>query len=301
MATLTATKNGNWSDPTVWGGSTPVDGDTVNADSYIIDFDVDVTPPNTLLTSTTGYFRYTGAGARTVQAKADAGTHATWWIGLIVMGGAGTLTFDGPVKGGAGNNVFGAVNNGAGTLNVATATGGAGVNAHGAYNAAAGTLRCGLAVGSDWGVGGSGSYAHGVYGSGAAGQVTTVKRIQSGPYGCAAIGGAVFIEPDASNSAQFRVTPGGTTLTLVDAAAAGFPAESDVRYGVIFAGGNKTGTAHIPAAANVALGIPVDNTTGTAVLTAAAVAAAVLDAMGSTPPAVLPAPDPRGPGWAERR
>jgi hypothetical protein len=56
---------------------------------------------------------------------------------------------------------------------------------------------------------------------------------------------------------------------------------SDVRSGVSYAAGALTGTAAIPAAGSVALGVPVDATTGTAVLTAANVQTA-LDSQGLT-------------------
>jgi hypothetical protein len=48
-----------------------------------------------------------------------------------------------------------------------------------------------------------------------------------------------------------------------------------VRSGVTYAAGALTGTAAIPAAGSVALGVPVDATTGTAVLTAANVQTAL--------------------------
>ena len=228
-----------------------------------------------------------GAGASAYGAQNNAAgtlnvTTATGGAGSYAYGAlnnaADTLNVT-TATGGAGTSAYGAYNSAAGTLNVTTATGGAGNTAHGAFNNAAGTLNCDLAIGSSWGVGGSGAYTHGLYGNGAAGQVTTVKRIQSGPYGCVAIGGAVLMLADASNSAQFRTAYGGATLTLTDpGASADWPAESDVRAGVEYDLGDKTGTAHIPAAGQVALGIPVDATTGTAVLTAAAVTAGVWDA-----------------------
>ncbi|MCG3146098.1 MAG: hypothetical protein HONDAALG_03951 [Gammaproteobacteria bacterium] len=216
-----------------------------------------------------------GAGTMTVgTATGGAGSSAHG----AVNGGAGTMTV-GTATGGAGSSAHGAVNGGAGTMTVGTATGGAGSSAHGAVNAGAGTMTVDLAVGNNWGVGGSGGYAYGVYGSGAAGQTTTAKRTQSGPYGAPAIGGAVLMLADASNSAQFRTAYNGATLTLTDpSASADWPAEADVRAGVGYDLGNKIGTAHIPAAGSVALGIPVDATVGTAVLTAAAVTAGVWDA-----------------------
>ena len=241
----------------------------------------------------------TGAGTLTVgTATGGAGAHAygaynaaagTLTVGTATGGAganaygaynaaAGTLTI-GTATGGAGNYAYGACNAAAGTLTIGTATAGAGQYAYGAFNGDAGTLTVDLAVGNGWGVGGSGGYAYGVYGSGATGQTTRVKRTQSGPYGAPAIGGAVLMLADASNSAQFRTAYGGATLTLTDpSASADWPAEADVRAGVGYDLGDKIGTAHIPAAGSVALGIPVDATVGTAVLTAAAVTAGVWDA-----------------------
>ena len=39
-------------------GRAPVDGDLVQAVSYVIDFDVDINQPSTVLNATSGYFRY---------------------------------------------------------------------------------------------------------------------------------------------------------------------------------------------------------------------------------------------------
>ena len=48
----------------------------------------------------------------------------------------------------------------------------------------------------------------------------------------------------------------------------GQAAITDVRFGTVYASGELTGVAYIPAAGSVALGVPVDATTGTATLTA---------------------------------
>ena len=219
----------------------------------------------------------TGSGTMTV------GT-ATGGTGNLAYGaantGAGTMTA-GTATGGTGSSSYGAANMGAGTMTAGTATGGTGNQAYGANNAGtAGTLHVDLAIGNDYGPGGPHSNpVPGVYGGNAAASVTTVKRTQSGAYGQAAIGGSVLLLDDIINSAQFRTAHNGATKTLTDAAAtADFPAESDVRYGVEYNYTNLVGTAHIPAAGSVALGIPVDATVGTAVLTAAAVTAGVWDA-----------------------
>jgi hypothetical protein len=57
---------------------------------------------------------------------------------------------------------------------------------------------------------------------------------------------------------------------------ANYPAPANVRSGSIYGPAlENTGTLAVPAAGNVALGIPVDNTTGTAVLTSANVQTAL--------------------------
>ena len=175
MATITATKSGNWSDTTVWDlGRAPVDGDLVQAVSYVIDFDVDINQPSTVLNATSGYFRYNGGATRNVTANANLGTHST--AGLIQNSAVGTLNFYGIVVGGSGSNAYGAINNAAGTITVTTATGGSGSNAYGAINNAAGTMTVTTATG------GSGSGAYGVFNS-AAGTITvTTATGGSGSY-----------------------------------------------------------------------------------------------------------------------
>ena len=299
MATIVAQASGNWSNPATWaGGVVPGAGDTAQTGNYIVTIDASVTC--TLNPTGSGYFVVATGGITITgdvvmqSSYAGGGLRCTHGSGTVTVGtatggagsgahgafnnGAGTMTV-GTATGGAGQYAYGAHNAGVGTLTVGTATGGAGSGAHGAFNNAAGTMTVDLAVGNNWGVGGSGGYAYGVYGSGAAGQTTTAKRTQSGPYGAPAIGGAVLMLADASNSAQFRTAYNGATLTLTDpSASADWPAEADVRAGVGYDLGDKIGTAHIPAAGSVALGIPVDATVGTAVLTAAAVTAGVWDA-----------------------
>ena len=276
MATITATKSGNWSDTTVWDlGRAPVDGDLVQAVSYVIDFDVDINQPSTVLNATSGYFRYNGGATRNVTANANLGTHST--AGLIQNSAVGTLNFYGIVVGGSGGNAFGAMNNAAGTMTVTTATGGSGTNAHGAINNAAGTMTVDLAVGNDYGPGGTHPYsAPGVSANNTVGQITRVKRVRFGAHGQSPIVGAVQMVVDASNEGVFVTNYSGGTRTLTPSgASAQFPATSDVRSGVSYDNGDKIGECAVPAASNVAVGIAVGNTTGTAVLTAAGVRTAV--------------------------
>jgi hypothetical protein len=100
----------------------------------------------------------------------------------------------------------------------------------------------------------------------------TVKEIEQGVFGYVPIQGYVRLST-ASGAFYKGVTTGSSTRTLSDPAdiAGQVPAQSDVRFGVTYQSGSKTGTAYIPAASSVGFGVPVDNTTGTAALTPASV------------------------------
>ena len=85
---------------------------------------------------------------------------------------------------------------------------------------------------------------------------------------------------------QHRFALAGTTdsyFTMygADNGSFGNPIAANVRSGIVYGGGNLTGTCAVPAAGSVAFGVPVDNTTGTAVLTVANVQSA-LTAQGLT-------------------
>ena len=173
MATITATKSGNWSDTTVWDlGRAPVDGDLVQAVSYVIDFDVDINQPSTVLNATSGYFYYNGGATRNVTANANLGTHST--AGLIQNSAVGTLNFYGIVVGGSGSYAYGVFNSAAGTITVTTATGGSGSSAFGAINNAAGTMTVTTATG------GSGSNAYGAINNAAGTMTVTTATGGSG-------------------------------------------------------------------------------------------------------------------------
>jgi hypothetical protein len=100
----------------------------------------------------------------------------------------------------------------------------------------------------------------------------TVKEIEQGVFGTVPIQGYVLLST-ASGAFYKGVTTGSSTRTLSDPAdiAGQVPAQTDVRFGVTYQSGAKTGSAYIPAAASVGFGVPVDNTTGTAALTPASV------------------------------
>jgi len=61
------------------------------------------------------------------------------------------------------------------------------------------------------------------------------------------------------------------TMYGADNGSFGNPIAANVRSGIVYGGGNLTGTCAVPAAGSVALGVPVGATTGTAVLTPEAV------------------------------
>ena len=81
---------------------------------------------------------------------------------------------------------------------------------------------------------------------------------------------------------QTRYALAGTTDSYytmygADNGAFGNPIAANVRSGIVYGGGNLTGTCAVPAAGSVSLGVPVDATTGTAVLTIANVQSALTD------------------------
>lgn len=95
----------------------------------------------------------------------------------------------------------------------------------------------------------------------------TVKEIEQGVFGQVPIEGYVRLST-ASGAFYKGATTGSSTRTLSDPAdiAGQVPAQSDVRFGVTYQSGAKTGTARIPSPSSVGFGVPVDNTTGTASL-----------------------------------
>jgi hypothetical protein len=108
-------------------------------------------------------------------------------------------------------------------------------------------------------------------------------NLHFGVAGMAPISGPAVYDPTLDSTPQLVMRKANlSTVTLTDdAATADHAAISDVRYGTVYANTNRTGTAHIPAAGSVALGVPVDATTGTAVLTAQQVRDALALALSS--------------------
>lgn len=205
----------------------------------------------------------------------------------VEVNAAGTVTITGNVNGGTSINTNGCYLGGAGSVTIiGTVTGGNVASSQGAFNAAGGTLTVlgtsvgGVAVGTINNSTGTvvvtrakgGPLASSAVGvSASTTGVTSVEEIEFGDLGASPTSGPIRLVDKTSNVAvMYRF--GTTKKNLVDANASGLmPAASNVRSGVVYNGGNSTGTCAVPAAGSVALGVPVDNTTGTAALTPAAV------------------------------
>ena len=311
MPTFTAVKTGNFNDPTVWDlGTVPGSGDVAMPATFTITItaSIDLSPGGRLDgTAQTGFFQVTVSGM-TVKADVVAGLsnvfrfsaaspgaclligNATGGSGSSAFGASssGTLNISGNATGGSGSTAHGASSSG--TLNISgNATGGSGATSIGAFNNAGGTLRVTRAIGNLFGVGGSHSNSNaGVRGSNTAGAVTTVEEIEFGAFGQSPILQNVTLLNKTTNAAQFRLTPNGTTKTLVvcDYPVVGnvlqgvnydwgnrvgtvvLPAVTDVRLNVAYRNNDMIGTCAVPLPANVLVSVPVDATVGTVVLPA---------------------------------
>lgn len=269
-------------------------------------FAISVTPRAIVAAEIRSSTGHSGGGVvRCSHASGTVTVTANVFAGLqrgIDLTGAGTLIINGDTIGGSAANAHGAYNNSAaGTLiingnvtggNVATAggvqnqltgttivdgnaTGGAG-GAPGANNLAGGTLRVDTAVGNDYGVGGTHLAAGvGLDGTNTAGAITTYKNLRFGAKGQSPVGKAALCEYGPPNVVSVYRESGALLGFSDPATFADLPAESDVRNGIDYGNGSYTGTCAVPAANQVTVGAPVDNTAGTAVLTAGAVSAAI--------------------------
>jgi len=128
--------------------------------------------------------------------------------------GVATVTINGNVLGGGGNNSAG-VRNGAGGTVTINGTVTAGTPGYGARNDAGGVLIVTEAVGNNYGPGGGTSERAAVYGSATAGAVTAVYKATSGPYGAAPCAGAVKMVRDATNKSTLIDASGGPNVELV--------------------------------------------------------------------------------------
>lgn len=184
--------------------------------------------------------------------------------------GAGTYNITGNVTGGS-NTAFGARNNSTGTMTI-TGSAIASATQSGAVNISTGALSVIRAVGNGYGIGAAGGT--GKFWGLRSDNISSDSRAQEleyGPNGQAPTDGAVRIVAGTNNEVEVALTTSAMKTLKDPSDGTGMPDEDDVRSGLSYALGNKTGTCAVPAASSVAFGVPVDNTTGTAALTPAAV------------------------------
>jgi hypothetical protein len=94
--------------------------------------------------------------------------------------------------------------------------------------------------------------------------VVSVQEVEWGDLGASPTSGAIRFTANTSNVALIYVSS-AAKKTLVDANASNvMPAANNVRSGVVYNGGNSTGTCAVPGAASVLVGVAVDATVGTA-------------------------------------
>lgn len=308
MAIVYAVKTGNWSDTTVWNtGALPTSADDVYPNTFTVTINTNFTVKslsNTAATGVTAGGSFTFNATNTIVADtitsgnaslfSMSSTNATITANTLTTAGSATimtinnvnvnLTINGNINAFAtaiqisNCNTFtlngNAIANTGGNAIFFLSTGTVVVNGYcqggssaqgltssaGAFTSA--TITKALTINN---------CVSGVNNSNVLGTVT-VKEIEQGVLGAVPISG--FVRLSAASGAFYKgVTTGSSTRTLSDPAdiAGQVPAQSDVRFGVSYQSGSKTGTAYIPSPSSVGFGVPVDNTTGTAALTPASV------------------------------
>jgi hypothetical protein len=308
MAIVYAVKTGNWSDTTVWNtGALPTSADDVFPNTFTVTINTNFTVKslsNTAATGVTAGGSFTFNGTNTIVADTITGgavalfqmtsTNATITANTLTTTGTVlmninnlgvNLTINGNI------NAFGTVIQ-ISNCNTFTLNGNAIANTGGF---AIFLVTLGIIVVNGYCQGGSTASGLNSQSTNAFSSVTitkaisvnncvaavananaactvTVKEIEQGVFGAVPIFG--FVRLSTASGAFYKgVTIGISTRTLSDPAdiAGQVPAQSDVRFGVSYQSGSKTGTAYIPAPSSVGFGVPVDNTTGTAALTPASV------------------------------
>lgn len=229
---------------------------------------------STTSTNASGAAATGSTGVLNVTGNVTGGT-VSGGTGIWVNGSTCVVNVTGDVFGGSGAYTGSGGGNGiyvyAGSLNVyGTAigtnfSGAANWNAGVFFGAGSGTVFVQVAKGNDYPNGGLTGAAPGVA-VGATSMAVTVDAVDSGSggvLGFAAI--RVYLRDAGANFAKMRQSNLGA-VTVMGEVANDYPAQANVRLGVSYDFGAKTGTCAVPPAGSVALGVPVDATTGTAVL-----------------------------------
>ena len=235
-----------------------------------------------IIAGTTPCLRNNTSNNKTITGNVNAGSGSNA-NGINNSTASGLITINGNITGGSGVTTMGLRNSSTGIVVVnGTCTGGTGTSGPaGIYNEGSGSVTVnGVCVGGTGGVGGvnfaSGTFIltkaiastvqNGFSGTSSAG-TTIVTETENGSNGIQALVG--FVRFSNTGVISHKVTKQNlTTVVLVDAST-GNPVEADVRQGTTYASGALTGTLIVPNPANVASGVPTDNTVGTAALTPA--------------------------------
>ncbi|MCX6964791.1 MAG: hypothetical protein NTW41_05510 [Verrucomicrobia bacterium] len=260
------------------------------------------TATNTAAGATTGGGVFTMSTVRAMTADLRAGTTTC----LNVTATSGTLTLSGlRVVSGSATGAHGVNTTANSDLASCTFTSGSGV-ASALHNASTGTVNVTGSCTFTGGVASAPALNNASTGSvtvtnstftasaftNAVGIANTSADVRlSGDFldhwsGWKAVNGAKWRLGTAPTLGQTRYALAGTTDSYFtefgsDFGTFGNPIAANVRSGVVYGGGNLTGSCAVPAAGSVSFGVPVDNTTGTAILTQANVQSA-LTAQGLT-------------------
>lgn len=172
----------------------------------------------------------TGTVAITGNVMGGSGSNSV----CVFNNSTGTVAITGNATGGSGSNSYGALNMNTGTVAITgNATGGSTNTARGAHNQGTGTLTVGGIC-----YGGTELRAFGLYGANAGG-VTTFKRAVFGDGVSSPVGGYVRLQVDATvNYAEFPRHDTGAAHRMSN----DYPVEADVKTGVVYQLGTRTGT-----------------------------------------------------------
>lgn len=178
----------------------------------------------------------------------------------IYLGSNAAVNVVGDVVGSSTSTGNGITNASTGTISVTGAA--IGANAAAIAVSAAGTTTVSRARGNDWGLGSTGLTQGAVGVANSQNGVLYVKTLEFGARGYPPVSGPMAILDDTNSVIKLR-NDTFTEYTFVRADSTSFdtPSPSDVRSGVSYAQGTKTGTLAMPSASTVRYGVVYDNGT----------------------------------------
>jgi hypothetical protein len=301
MATITATKAGNWSDTSVWDlGRVPQSGDDVALAGYVIVWDTSITriPASGSLasissTGTAGQISialndaafHSGATLDVGTGNITAGTKPTVFGLLLVTGATDhVLTITGNIVGGSNANAFGLYASGSGSIILnGNATGGTGSYAQGIYADSSspvtinGNTQGGSANASGFRNGGTGAVS--ISGTCTGGSGSEAFGFWNSSTGAATIngnvvGGTYYSAGGVCNTSTGQVTLGSAVSIIQGTKGAGYmgnaPAWSpaSTSYAKFYVGASfgqaaNTEFPQVLSAANIKAGVTSGSVTGT--------------------------------------